>query len=415
MSDEALSEMPPSRVQRRRAEAARPSLSERFDAITVEDLRAQGSLKWNVHPGALGMWVAEMDFGIAPQVADAIEPALDAGALGYLPRADRAALRNATAAYQREQFGWDVSPDRVFLLPDVMSSLSAMIDTLLPPDVPVVVPTPAYMPFLTWPGTHHRRTIEVACPHDETGRYRLDLGAIDAALAEHGGGLVLLSNPWNPVGRVLSREELAGLADVVERHGARVFSDEIHAPLVLDDAVPHVPYASLDARTAAHTVTAVSASKGWNMPGLKCGQMILTSDRDLEVFAPLAARYGDAVGILGARAATAAYTRGGEWLDEVRAYLRGNRDLLTSAVHGGRLPGVHVTPLEGTYIAWLDVRDAVGEDGARFFLREAGVALTDGIECGEAGRGYVRMILATPRPILARAIEAMSAALISRG
>ena len=103
------------------------------------------------------------------------------------------------------------------------------------------------------------------------------------------------------------------------------------------------------------------------------------------------------------------------WLDEVRAYLRGNRDLLASAVDGGRLPGVRPSPLEGSYIAWLDVRDVLGADAARFFREQAGVALTDGADCGEAGRGYLRMILATPRPILARAIEQMSAALAARG
>ena len=415
MTSEDTTPAQPTRAERRSAETGPPSFAEHLDAITLEDLRAQGSLKWSTYPGTIGMWVAEMDFGIAPELANAIEPAVDAGALGYLPRRDRTALREATAAFQRDRFGWDVDPEHVYLLPDVLSCLSAMIDHLVDADVPVIVPTPAYMPFLTWPASHGRRLVEVPGRADVTGRYALDLDALDAALAEHGGGLVVLCNPWNPVGRVLAREELLALAEVVERHGARVFADEIHAPLVLDDAVPHTPYASLDERTAAHTVTAVAASKGWNVPGLKCGQMILTAEADRAAFAPMAARHGDAVGLLGARAATAAYTAGVPWLDEVRAYLRGNRDLLASAVDGGRLPGVRPSPLEGSYIAWLDVRDVLGADAARFFREQAGVALTDGADCGEAGRGYLRMILATPRPILARAIEQMSAALAARG
>ena len=380
-----------------------------FDQITIEQLRRAGGTKWTRFPDAIGAWVAEMDFGVPESVAEVLRRAVDDGALGYLPAAERRGLQEATAGWVRRTTGWDVPAERVYLLPDVLSVLRETIRHFTRPGSAVIVPTPAYMPFLTVPPAADREVIEVPSLVDEDGRYRLDLDGIDAAFAA-GAGLLVLCNPWNPVGRVLTREELLALADVVERHGGRVFSDEIHAPLVLD-AAPHLPYASLDARTAAHTVTAVAASKGWNIPGLKCGQMILSNEADAAAFAPYADDAGDTVGLLGARAAAAVYTDDGGWCADVVAYLRGNRDLLERLV-AEHLPGAVLSHVEGTYIAWLDCR-GLGLTGspAAHFRREAGVALTDGAACGADYAGFVRIIIATPRPILRQVIEGMGRAL----
>lgn len=384
-----------------------------FNAPTTRELRARGTRKWPAGEDLLGLYVAEMDFGIPPVVTEAIQPAVASGTLGHLPEQDRSALRAAVADYQLRHHGWAVSPGDVHLVADVMTALSVTIEHFSAPGAPVVLLTPTYAHFRTLATCHGREVIEVPCaPDAAAGRYALDLAGLDVALARARGGLVVLSNPWEPVGRVLEREELLDLADVVERHGARVFADELHAPLVVCPGRRHVPYASLDARTAGHTVTGVGASVGWNIPGLKCGQMILSNAAVAARFAPLARRYVEAVGVLGVRAATAAYTRGEPWIDEIRGYLRGNHDLLASAVAGGRLPGLRLTPLEGTYSAWLDCRDLDLPGGpAAYFRERAGVALTDGATCGSAGAGFVRMILGTPRPIIEQAIARMSAAL----
>ncbi|MEE6282912.1 MalY/PatB family protein [Georgenia sp. MJ170] len=380
-----------------------------FDAITIEQLRAAGSTKWTMFPDTIGAFIAEMDFGVPPQVADVVRHAADSGAMGYLPAADRTQAKRATAQWLDRSFGWQVPQEHVFLLPDVLSSMRIAIQRFTPPGSPVIIPTPAYMPFLTVTPAMDRKVIEVPSLLDDDGRYHLDLAGIDAAFAA-GAGLLVLCNPWNPVGRVLSRDELLEVAEVVERHGGRVFADEIHAPLVLDD-LPHTPYASLDERTAGHTITAVAASKGWNVPGLKCGQMILSNPDDVAAFAPYATDAGDTVGLLGGRAAVAAYDHGQEWLDDVVTYLRGNRDLLTEMVE--QIPGVTLSPVEGTYIAWLDCRELdVPGGAATFFRTKAGVALTDGASCGAAGEGFVRLIFAMPQPILRRALEQMRDALL---
>lgn len=394
--------------------AYRDALFAKWDAITADELRTQGSVKWTVHPDAIGMFIAEMDLGIAGEIRDAIAPSVERGSLGYLPPAENQATCESTARYQREQFGWDVTANEVYLLPDVISGLSACIEYLSAPGTPVVIFTPAYMPFLYWPRTHNREMIAIPCPQ-QNGRYVLDLDALDETLAKTGPGtLVVLCNPWNPAGRVLTREELLAFADVIEKHGARVFSDEIHATLVLDPDKRHIPYASLDARTAAHTATGVSATKGWNIPGLKCGQLILTNPADREIFARYTVRLEEAVALLGARATRAAYDDARAWNAAAVEYFRGNAKLLSDAIEQGRLPGVRMNRIEGTYIAWLDFRGTHFGDNPLGKLdddiREAcGVALTDGAEAGEPG--YARMVLATPRPILQEAIDRLSAAL----
>jgi cystathionine beta-lyase len=382
-----------------------------FDDITIAELRATGGLKWSAVPHPIGAFVAEMDFGVAPPITEALHAAVDVGAFGYLPGALARRLSVAYSQWAHDRYRWDVSADDVRPLADVIAGLEMAIRHFSTPGSAVIVPTPAYMPFLTVPGALGRDLIQVPMA-SHTGRYVYDLDALDAAFRA-GGNLLVLCNPHNPVGRVLEPGELAAVAEVVERHGGRVFSDEIHAPLVYPGH-RHTPYASISAATAGHTLTATSASKAWNLPGLKCAQLILSNDRDRELWSRVgpAAEHGTAN--LGAIANTVAYTAGGPWLDDVLTYLDGNRRALDDLVRQ-HLPGVGYVPPDGTYLAWLGLRDLeLGERPAEFFLDRAGVAMIDGALCGDAGRGFVRYNFATPRPIMERTIEMMARALAAR-
>ncbi|SFR66544.1 MalY/PatB family protein [Microbacterium azadirachtae] len=385
------------------------STAQELDAIGIERLREAGSLKWSAFPEAIGAFVAEMDFPTAPAVSDAVKNAVDAGLTGYLPAAVRTRMAEATARWQRDRYGWDVPAERIRPVPDVLTALRTTIDFFTAAGSAIVLPTPAYMPFLTIPAMHGREIIEVPMLV-EGGRHVYDLAGIDRALGD-GGGLLILCNPYNPLGRVFEREELEAVAEIVERRGARVFSDEIHAPLVFAPH-RHVPYASISPVAAAHTITAASASKAWNLPGLKAAQVILTNDADVETWArPEVAWAEHGTANLGVVAATAAFDEGRDWLDETLAYLDGNRRLLGDLL-AEQIPAMGYRAPEGTYIAWLDARD-LGLDGspADFFRTRAGVAMTDGIACGAAGEGYLRFILATPRPIIEQAVRQMADAL----
>jgi cysteine-S-conjugate beta-lyase len=387
------------------------------DQITEDELRARGSQKWSKGgPGVIGAFVAEMDFGVAPAIETALLDVIKRADYGYLTEHAVTEMAGACAAWQRDRYGWDVDPGRVRPLPDVITGLAAAITVFSRPGSPVILPTPAYMPFLTVPVGLGREIIQVPMATAD-GRYVLDLDGIDAAF-KRGGHLLVLCNPCNPVGRVYGRDELTAVTEVVEANGGRVFADEIHAPLLYPGGT-HVPYASLSWTAAAHTVTGTAASKGWNLPGLKCGQLLLSNDRDAATWAERGSAFEHGASTPGVRATTAAYRDGGPWLDDAVAYLDGSRALLARLL-AEHLPEAGYQPPAGTYLAWLDCRALLADAGARpasgralpadvspaeFFLAKARVMLTDGAACGAAGAGHVRLNFATPRPILAEIVR----------
>jgi cysteine-S-conjugate beta-lyase len=385
-----------------------PTFPEMADQITMDELRRLGSLKWTRGgPDVIGAFVAEMDFGAAPAIEQALRDVIARSDFGYLSDHAVAEMAEACAAWQRESYGWTVDPARIRPLPDVVKGLETAIALFSRPGSPVILPTPAYMPFLVVPPWLGRQIIQVPMATDK-GRFVLDLDGIDAAFKQ-GGHLLILCNPCNPVGRVYTAEELAAVAEVVDRNGGRVFADEIHAPLIYPGGT-HVPYASVAEQAAAHSVTATAASKGWNLPGLKCAQLILTSDADAAIWAEHGHMYEHGTSTPGVRATTAAYRGGRAWLADVVSYLDGSRKLLAEWL-AGQLPAVRYQPPEGTYLAWLDCRDlALDDSPAEFFLAKARVLLTDGAACGGAGDGHVRLNFATPRPILAEIVRRMAEA-----
>jgi cysteine-S-conjugate beta-lyase len=389
-----------------------PSFAETVDQITIDELHRRGSVKWTRGgPGVIGAFVAEMDFGAALAITEALREVVERAEFGYLSDDAVAELAQACADWQRDRYGWAVDPARVRPLPDVVRGLEAAITVFSRPGSPVIVPTPAYMPFLTVPPLLGREIIQVPMA-TRGGRPVLDLDRIDAAY-KRGGHLLILCNPCNPAGRVYAKDELAAVAEVVQRNQGRVFADEIHAPLIYPGGT-HIPYASVCEQAANHSVTATSASKGWNLPGLKCAQLIVTNEADAATWASRGYPFERGASAPGARASTAAYRGGGDWLADVVGYLDGSRRLLADLL-AERLPAVGYQPPEGTYLAWLDCRDLLGDRGieaspAEFFLAKARVLLTDGAACGEAGRGHVRLNFATPRPVLTEIVRRMAQA-----
>jgi cysteine-S-conjugate beta-lyase len=387
-------------------------LATALDQISLAELRRRASLKWTAAgPEVLGAFVAEMDFGTAPAVEDALRTAMTRHAYGYLPPAAATELSVTVAAWLAGR-GWTVDPARIKLLPDVIKGLEAAISLFSRPGSPVVLPTPAYMPFLTVPPALGRQIIQVPMVTDG-GRLALDLDGIAAAFRA-GGHLLILCNPCNPAGRVYTPGELRAVAAVVDQHGGRVFADEIHAPLVYAGH-RYVPYASVSATAAGHAITATSASKGWNLPGLKCAQLILSNEADEATWtgAEAAVLYERGTSTLGVVANIAAFASGQDWLAEVVGYLDGNRALLADLLTE-HLPAVRYRPPEGTYLAWLDCRPlGLGDHPGEFFLDRAQVLVNDGPAFGEAGRGHVRLNFATPRPILTQIVTQLAAAVSS--
>jgi cystathionine beta-lyase len=380
-----------------------------FNRLTEEQLQRRNTIKWNFFEAdVLPLWIAEMDFPTAPAVLDGVHACVANEEFGY-PAIGEHTLPDATADWCRHRYGWQVSPEWVRVVPDVLKGMEVVINFLTRPESPVVLPVPAYMPFFDVLQVTGRQRVEIPTPEQESGRYVLDLDALDAAFAG-GAGSLILCNPNNPLGTAYTAEELRAIVDIAAGHGARVIADEIHGPLVYDR--PHVPAASVSEAAADTVVTLMSASKGWNLPGLMCAQVILTNPGDAADWGRINMLHKMGTATVGIRANIAAYQHGAAWLDEVLGHLRANRDHLAHALPHS-VPGLEVNTPEATYMSWVDFRGLnLPSEPADYLLTEAKVALSPGIPFGAvAGRGFARLNFATTRAILDRAIEAMATAL----
>jgi cystathionine beta-lyase len=373
------------------------------DAVTVDSLRERGGLKWaTAGPGRLAACVAEMDFGIAAEVAEALHEAVNRGRVGYLTPHLATELAEACAAWHHDRYGWELSPADVRPLPDVIRALHIAVECFSRPGSAVIVPVPAYPPFLAVPRLLGRRVLQIEMV-ESGGRYGYDLDALDRAFAA-GGNLLVLCNPHNPLGAVLTPSELLAIAEVVERRRGRVFSDEIHAPLVYQGH-RHVPYATTCDAAAAHTITATSTSKAWNVAGLKCAQLLTGNEADRKRWSELGRLHTDGAATLGVLAATAAYRSGGPWLATVLARLDRNRRLLAELL-GSHLPMARYTPPEGTYLGWLDLRGYPSP--CPDIAERARVSELDGAEFGPPGAGFLRLNFATTPAILTAIVRRLA-------
>ncbi|MCF2528175.1 MalY/PatB family protein [Yinghuangia soli] len=385
------------------------------DDVDISALRRRRTVKWrSVEDDVLAAWVAEMDFAVAAPVREAVLDAVGRDDFGYPDDDAATGLPEAFAAYAARTWDWPVDPSRVGLVPDVVRGIELALEAFSPRGSGVVVPVPAYPPFFDIVTRSGRPVVPVPLTTAEVPGDRpiLDMDAIAGALAD-GARTVVLCNPYNPVGRVFTRPELLELAGIVDFYGARVIADEIHAPLVMPGET-HVPYASIHPSAAAHSVTVTSASKAWNLAGLKCAQVVLGDAGTAATWWSLPGIARNGATTMGIAAQIAAYDHGGPWLAGTIAYLDGNRRALAAAVEERMPQLVHRMP-EGTYLAWLDCRALGLADPAGFFLEKSRVALYDGRRFGAVGEGFVRLNLATSRTILDAIVDRMADTLDASG
>jgi cystathionine beta-lyase len=376
----------------------------RLGTCTLEQLRKRTSAKWRAYPDdILPAFVAEMDFDIAEPIAAAIRAALAISDCGYGHKGE---LGEAFAAFAGQRLRWPVDPAQVFVVPDVMTGVAELIQAVTPSGAGVVINPPVYPPFFYRLMFGRRRVVEAPLSQDENGRYDLDLEALDRALAADGVGAYLLCSPHNPCGRVWSRQQLMTVADLCQWHDVLLIIDEIHAPLALPGA-EHVPFLSLDHEMTRRAVAFTSASKGWNIPGLKCGVAVTGGAEHARILderweALLASN-------LGVLASVAAFAQAQPWLDAVIGQLDENRHVLT-ALLAERLPAVRYVPPEASFLAWLDCRPlGLGDDPAVTFLARGKVALSPGPDFGTQGHGFARLNIGTSPELIADAVGRIAA------
>jgi cystathionine beta-lyase len=291
----------------------------------------------------------------------------------------------------------------------VLKGFEATLVEFSKPGTKVIVPTPAYMPFVKLPEMFGREHVEIPSVM-RNGRLELDYDGIEAAFAD-GGGVLILCNPQNPTGRVYDRDELLRVSEIVARYDGRVFSDEIHAPIVYPGK-RHTPYASVSDAAASHTITATSASKAWNLAGLKTAQVILSNEADAKRWSdtPVGFMYEHGASVVGVIANAVAYREGKPWLTDVIDYLDGNRKMLGDLL-GQLMPEAQYHAPEGTYLAWIDLNAYdLPSDVDLFYRTRAKVAIVNGDACGVAGQGFARFNFAMSRSMLEQAVTQMAAA-----
>jgi cystathionine beta-lyase len=352
----------------------------------------------------LPAFVAELDFDLAAPIVAAATAAIAAGDCGYGHKGE---LGEAFAAFAEKRLSWSPDPSLIFAIPDVMTGVAEFVQAVTPPGAGIVISPPVYPPFFDRLRFANRRIVEAPLSRADHGRYDLDPEGLDRALAGDDVHAYLLCSPHNPAGRVWSREQLTTVADICLRRGAILLIDEIHAPLVLP-GVHYVPFGSLDHEMTTRSVTFTSASKAWNIPGLKCGVAVAGS---AEYAALLSERWDTLLaGQIGVLATVAAFTESLPWLDALLGQLDENRSLL-SGLLAEYLPGVRYLPPEASFLAWLDCRAlGLGDDPAEAFLDHGRVALSPGPDFGAQGLGFARLNMGTSPELMAEAVRRMAAA-----
>lgn len=378
-----------------------------FDFDTPIERRETSSLKWERYAGRdiLPLWVADMDFRSPPSVIEALHRRVDHGVFGYtLPSA---ALTETIREMLKDKYGWEVEAEWIICLPGLVSGINVSCRSVGMDGDEVMTTIPAYPPFLSAPRLSRRRLLSVpmSC---RNGLWAIDMEGLEAAVTDR-TRLFILCSPHNPTGRLFSLNELRKLAEFARDHDLVMCSDEIHCDLVLDETRKHIPFACAHPGNAGRTITLMSPSKTYNIPGLGFSFAVIPNPE-------LRRRFSDAmdgivpdINAFGYEAALAAYRGGAGWLEELLDYLRINKDTLMSRVGGWE--GLSVAYPEATYLAWIDVRPLGLDDTSRWF-ENAGVGLSDGREFGIPG--FVRLNFGCSRSTLIEALRRMEQALNSR-
>lgn len=377
-----------------------------LQALPMDELRQRSSSKWRTHPAdVLPLFVAETDFPLAPLITDVLERAVRLGDTGYTPV--DSGIREAYVDFARRRFDWSIQADRVRNTSDVLTGIVELLRTIIDPGDRVVVTPPVYPPFyLCVPDAGG---VVESVPLVQTAKgFALDLAGLEAAFAG-GARALLLCSPHNPTGTVFSREELAAVADLADRYGAVVISDEIHAPLTQPDTT-FIPFLAASDTAAEVGLTVASASKAYNLAGLKCAVIVAASERAAEVLHALPPQIEWRTGLFGALAGVAAFAPESDaWLDSLLAALDDNRRLLAELL-STHLPEAKFDIPDAGYLAWVDLT-AVGwgDDPAAKILAEARVALNPGPSFGPQGAGHVRINFGCAPETLTEAVERIGA------
>ncbi len=370
----------------------------KYDFDTVTSRRGTDSLKWDVAEGELPMWVADMDFPIAPEITEALQKRLDHGIFGYSVIPDE--WHKAIIGWWKTRHGFRMEKDWLIFCTGVVPALSSVVRKLTDVGENVLIQTPVYNIFFNSILNNGRKVSESPLKY-ENGEYSMDFDDLEAKLADPQTTLMILCNPHNPVGKIWGADTLARVGSLAARHNVTVISDEIHCDLT-DPCRSYVPFASVNEECRSISVTCVAPTKAFNLAGIQTAA-VCVPDPALrhKVWRGLNTDEVAEPNAFAVPAAVAAFTRGGAWLDELREYIYGNKKAVADFLKE-RLPQIRLVSSEATYLLWLDCGGlcADAKELQAFLRREAGLYISYGGQYGAAGAAFLRMNIACPRSVL---------------
>ena len=375
----------------------------KFDFDRVVDRRNTGSLKWDKYKGrdVLPLWVADMDFQAPPAVLEALHARVDHGIFGYAVPGDELVEVIVTRLWER--YRWKIQPSWIVWLPGLVPALNIACRAYGDDGDEVLTFTPVYPPFLSAPG-FSRKKLKTIPMRREKNSYTFDVERFAGEISTR-SKIFILCSPHNPIGRRYSRQEIRSIAELCLEHNIVICSDEVHCDLILDGG-QHIPTAALSDEIAANTVTLMSASKTFNLPGLNCAFAIVPNERLRKSFVNNRLEVIPSTNVTGYTATLAAFRDCEDWRIELVNYFRGNRDIVYEFIND-KIPRLSMDNVEATYLAWIDARELKVSDPVCFFER-AGVGLSDGRNFH--GQGYVRLNFGCPRETLLEALDRMKRA-----
>lgn len=378
----------------------------KFDFDLPIDRRGTASLKWDTPDGVIPMWVADMDFPTAPAVREAIESRAAHGVFGYSILPDEWA--SAYVGWWRDRHGATFAPDSLVFCTGVIPAISSAVRKLTTPGERVLLQTPVYNIFFNSVVNNGRFVLESPLLY-ENGEYRVDWQDLEAKLSDPQTTLMILCNPHNPIGKIWDRATLSRIGDLCQKYGVTVIADEIHCDLT-DPGKNYIPFASVSDVCRDLSVSCLAPTKAFNLAGISTAAVMVPNPRlRHKMWRALNTDEVAEPNAFAAAAAIAAFTRGGEWLDALRAYLAENKEYVRRTL-AQTCPAVRVVPSEATYLLWLDC-SALAEDASPLadYLKDAHkVYLSAGAQYGAGGRSFLRLNVACPMATLREGVARLA-------